>query len=105
MEINLSGVKIDVDWEALGAEEIAQNLRVLFSTAVGAVPYDRDFGINVDAILGTPLPIAQGRLVVEYTEKTRRYEPRAEVKEVIFDSDPNEGKLVPRVVIDIVSDD
>ena len=100
--IDLNGVTIEaVNFGAQGDEEIYQNLRTLYTTPVGTVPFDREFGINSD-VLDSSLPIAQGRLTVEYIEKTRKYERRAMVKEVEFISNTENGVLMPKVVIEIV---
>ena len=42
--IDTSGVKIIFD--AIGSDEILQNLRTLYTTPQGTVPFDRDFGID-----------------------------------------------------------
>lgn len=100
MMIDYSLVQIGgIDFAAEGNAEIYQNLKILYTTPVGTVPYDRNFGINTE-YLDAPLPLAQGRLIVEYTEKTKVYEPRATVKEVNFEMDSENGKLIPKVVID-----
>ncbi len=96
MEINLNAAEIIFD--ASGAEEIVQNVRTIITTARGSVPLDRNFGINID-VLDLPLEEAKGRLVVEYTEQIKRYESRARVSEVTFETDALQGKLYPKVVI------
>lgn len=99
--IDYQSVQItSLNLNALGNEEIYQNLKVLYTTPEGSVPFDRNFGINMD-FLDKPLPIAQGRLMIEYREKTSRYEPRAMVQEVTFQGDPLNGTLKPKVVIEI----
>ncbi|MGO4890283.1 hypothetical protein ACJ2A9_21250 [Anaerobacillus sp. MEB173] len=99
--IDYKAVNVEViNFSAIGIDEVYQNLKVLYTTPEGTVPFDREFGINTDFI-DEPIPIAQGRLIVEYTDKTRRFEPRATVDEVFFHTDVNTGKLVPRVVIRI----
>lgn len=92
----------NIDFAAQGNEEINQNLKTLYTTIEGTVPFDRKFGVNIDFI-DSPIPIAQGKMIVEYTEKTRRYEPRARVEEVNFEANPLTGKLIPKVVIQLVS--
>jgi phage baseplate assembly protein W len=97
--INSESVKIEnINFAAQGVEEIYQNLKVLYTTPEGSVPFDRNFGINTD-FLDEPIPIAQGRLMVEYRRKTKRYEPRASVEEVTFEHDSATGRLYPKVVI------
>lgn len=104
MMIDYSMVKIEnIDFAAEGNTEIYQNLKILYTTPAGTVPFDRDFGINIE-FLDAPIPLAQGRIIVEYTEKTKTYEPRAAVKEVNFDIHPQSGNLIPKVVINLVSD-
>lgn len=100
--IDIENVIIDINFQANGHEEILQNLQVLYTTPVGTVPFDREFGININLIDYT-MPIAKGKLTVEYTEKTRKYEPRAIVKEVNYERSNKDGKLVPKVVIEIVN--
>ncbi|WP_404427312.1 hypothetical protein LG296_01710 [Ureibacillus chungkukjangi] len=104
MIIDYSSVLIsDIDFAAEGNSEIFQNLKTLYTTIAGTVPFDREFGINID-FLDMPIPLAQGRLIVEYAEKTSIYEPRASVKEVDFEVDTVNGKLIPKVVIEVVSE-
>ncbi|WP_163538312.1 GPW/gp25 family protein [Gracilibacillus sp. YIM 98692] len=90
----------NINFSAIGAQEIYENLRILYTTPEGSIPFDREFGINM-AFLDQPTQIAQGRLIVEYTEKTKRFEPRAVVQEVLFDQDEQTGHLQPKVVIAI----
>lgn len=92
---------VNIDFGAEGNTEIYQNLKTLYTTPAGTVPFDRDFGINIE-LLDAPIPLAQGRLIVEYTEKTEKYESRASVKEVNFEVNPKNGKIFPKVVIEIV---
>lgn len=98
--IDWQAVRIEnINFSATGVNEIYENLRILYTTPEGAVPFNRKFGINT-SFLDEPDPIAQGRMIVEYTQKTRQFEPRATVKEVYFDVDTQNGKMVPRVVIE-----
>lgn len=89
-----------LDFSAQGSREVFQNLKTLYTTAEESVPFDREFGINTD-FLDAPITIARGRLTQQYIEKTRKYEPRAEVVEVHFDKSDAQEKLKPRVVINI----
>lgn len=90
-----------IKFDAQGVEEIYQNLMIIYTTPIGTVPYDREFGIDI-SFLDQPIHIARGMITMEYTEKTLRYEPRAAVSEVHFDQDELNGELVPRVVIELV---
>lgn len=100
--IAIENTIIDINLQAKGYEEIYQNLQVIYTTPVGTVAFDREFGIDID-VLDNPIPIAKGRLIVELIEKTRKYEPRAIVKEVTFKRSEKDGKLIPKVVIEIDS--
>lgn len=99
--IDYQSVEIgNLNFAAQGSQEIYENLKILYTTPMGSVPFDRSFGIET-SFLDEPYPIAKGRLTVEYIQKTRLYEPRANVREVLFEHDINSGVLIPKVVIDI----
>ncbi|AKL95023.1 phage baseplate assembly protein W [Clostridium aceticum] len=78
------------------AEEVIRNLRVLFTTPQGTVPFDRGFGVDF-SIVDEPVNLARGKITVEYVRKAQRYEPRAKVTEVFFEY--KENKLIPRVKV------
>ncbi|MBP1924586.1 phage baseplate assembly protein W [Sedimentibacter acidaminivorans] len=98
--IDLNSVSIDkIDFGVQNYDEIYQNLRIIYTTPVGTVPFDRNFGIDF-SILDYSLPITQGKLLIEYIEKTKKYEPRVKVKEVFFVPNEENGTLIPKVVIE-----
>lgn len=97
--IDLKNVQIS-NIGASDNDEIIRNLKVIYTTPAGTVPFDREFGIDM-GIQDEPLNIAQGKLTVEYINKAKRYEPRASVKEVTFDIDHVNGKITPKVVVSI----
>lgn len=80
-------------------KEIIQNLKVLFSTPQGTVPFDRAFGIDI-SIIDEPINIAEGLLLVEYIDKARIYEPRVNITEISILRNVNSGILYPQVVIE-----
>ncbi|OLS34225.1 hypothetical protein BTR22_19245 [Alkalihalophilus pseudofirmus] len=88
------------NFAATGVEEVLQNVKMIFTTPAGTVPFDREFGINID-FLDKPIHLAQAMIRMEYAEKIAAYESRARVLEVSFMSDPYKGLLIPKVVIDI----
>jgi phage baseplate assembly protein W len=98
--INPQNTAIVFDFTATNAEEIYACLRTLFSTPVGTVALDRDFGIDF-SILDHPVNIAQSRYSVELNEKIRKYEPRVKIKEVSFEADGLTGTLYPKVVVEL----
>ncbi|WP_121614799.1 hypothetical protein [Virgibacillus halodenitrificans] len=99
--IDYKAVRIaGVDFGANGLNEVYQNLQSLYTTPEGTVPFDRGFGINTD-FLDEPLPIAKGKIMMEYRQKTQEYEPRAIVDSVTFEANELSGYLTPKVVISI----
>lgn len=97
--INASNVEID--FSASGNSEIIQNIKVILTTPAGTVPFDRDFGIDME-ILDAPVALAKAKLTVEYIKKVKKYESRAKVEKVTFTNDVFNGYLVPKVVIGLV---
>ena len=83
-------------------EEIYRNLQVLYGTMAGEQALDRDFGISID-LVDHPDPSTQAKFVAEVVEKTRRYEPRANVLRVDWAAEgAKAGNLKSKVVIEIV---
>lgn len=80
--------------------EILRNLKIIYTTPQGTVPFDRSFGIDTD-ILDEPINIAKGKLTVAVFNQTQKYEPRATIKQVTFDMDEKSSKIVPKVVVEI----
>jgi len=97
--IDLNSTEIEINAGATGDEEIYQNIKVIITTAVGTVPFDRDFGIDY-SMIDSPTEIAKGFLTVEIIEKVRKYEPRADVKEVLFNV--IDEKIIPRIILNLV---
>ena len=84
--------------------DILRCLNVLYSTPLGTVALDREFGLDW-SVLDLPLEMAKGRLTIEIIEKTRKYEPRVEVVKFCFDTQLVEGlngKLAGKVVLKFV---
>lgn len=98
--IDYESVKIEsFNLHAKGTEDIYQCLKVLYTTPVGTVPFDRNFGLDM-SFLDDPIPVAKGKLMVEYRQKTMEYEPRVSVQDVTFTQGDLNGTLVPKVVIE-----
>ena len=86
------------DFTAVDEAEIYQNLKTLFTTPIGTVPLDRDFGIDF-RILDQPLPVARNKYSIELSEKVQRYEPRVSIKALTFEYEELIGRMYPRVVV------
>ncbi len=82
-------------------EEIAQNVRMIITTAKGSVPLDREFGIDAKA-LDKPLAVAQAVLSSEIVSAISKYEPRARVTKIVYQGKEQEGRLEPTVRIEVV---
>ncbi len=82
-------------------EEIAQNVRMIITTAKGSVPLDREFGIDAKA-LDKPLAVAQAVLSSEIVSAISKYEPRARVTKIVYQGKEQEGQLEPTVRIEVV---
>ncbi len=81
------------------AEDIRSCLSALYSVREGTQPMDRSFGLSTEFV-GKPLPVAKNELAVEIIQKTRLYEPRVNVTQVLFDYEPENGKLRPVVYVE-----
>lgn len=66
-------------------EEISQNICLLLSTVKGSVTLDRNLGLQGDFI-DDPTPRAIMKFRIYITELIKEYEPRVEVKKIIFEN-------------------
>lgn len=85
--------------------EIRQNVATILKTIKGSVPLDRDFGVDFSP-LDSPDNQSMMLWKLAAIDAIERDEPRAKVKnfELIEDkSDGAEGKLVPRVTLEVVT--
>ena len=87
----VSGVSEDV-------EDIKNNLNMLYSTPSGTVALNRDFGLDW-SFVDLPQEVAKSIFTAEVVAKTAKYEPRAAVSEVIWETSSEAGQLLPKVVI------
>lgn len=79
-------------------QEIKRNLELLYTTAEGTCPGDRSFGLDM-SFESCPMAAAQNMVALEIIEKTEIYEPRAEVKNISFLSDAEDGCLRPQITV------
>jgi phage baseplate assembly protein W len=99
--ITVESISKDVVYGATGVEEVLQNVRTILSTRKGSVPLDRNFGIASE-FLDSPLPQAQAEINTDVFEQLRKYEPRAQLKEITFDIDPINGRIAPKVKVEVL---
>ena len=95
--IDLKNITVTFDYSNGEVADIKRCLETLYQTAEGTCPLDREFGLNTDFV-GMPMDVAKNLFAVEITEKTDRYEPRATVKSINFQTG-NDGQLKAEVVI------
>lgn len=96
--IEIGNVKINFDYQAPEIEDISRCLRTLYATREGSQPLDREFGLNWDFI-DKPLPVAQNEFALEVILKTKKYEPRARIKEAKFVFDNISGNMIPTITL------
>ena len=80
-------------------EEVIQNVRTIINTIKRSVPLDRAFGIDGD-VVDKPMPVAEAQLSNEIFTAVRKYEPRARIENIRFESNLT-GKLNVKVVVSI----
>ena len=82
--------------------DVYNRLITLYGSRVGEQTLDREFGLNMDC-LSLPAEAAEAKLTAEIIRKTKKYEPRAQVLEVSYEtSRSQQGNIRPKVVINIV---
>lgn len=81
---------------------VLQNLAVLFGTRKGTVPMYRDFGLDM-RFIDMPMEAAKTVLLAEAIEAVKKFEPRAEVISVRYESDEElKGTAKPIVEVMII---
>lgn len=79
-------------------DEVIQNVRMILSTVIYTVPYDRSLAITGD-YLDNPIQLNKALVKADIFNAIKNREPRAEVINISFDGDALEGKLKPTVRI------
>lgn len=77
-------------------EEIKRCIEMILSVRAGEQPMDRDFGIDIEGIVGYPMNVARNMLSLEIIEKIKRYEPRVRVVSVQIEFGAD-GQIIPHV--------
>lgn len=92
-------IEISIKEVSNTAEDVRRCLQVLLGTRAGSLALDRDFGLEWD-FLDMPTEAAKAACSAELIAKIERYEPRAVVTRVTFDSNPA-GLLRPRIEVEL----
>ena len=85
--------------ESTEERDVYNCLKTLYGSREGEQALDREFGLNMDCLSLA----AEAKLTAEIIRKTKKYEPRAQVLEVSYEtSRSQQGNIRPKVVINIV---
>lgn len=79
-----------------GLRSVQQGIDILLSTQRGSLVFNPDFGIDIMAYIGIPIPIAAAEISREIQEQIEIYEPRIEVTRIQSLPTPD-GKLTVTV--------
>ena len=99
--VALDAMPKNITFGATGVLAVMQNVRTILTTRKGTQPLDRDFGISFD-FLDSPALLTRAKAEQECFMALRKYEPRAVLKEIRWDSDITSGKFWPDVLIQVV---
>jgi phage baseplate assembly protein W len=81
-------------------EEILQNITMILLTTKYTAPLDRNFGLSA-RFLDRRTPVAESILVAEIYDAIEQYEPRVEIVSVNFERDERNGRITPRLEVEI----
>lgn len=84
-------------------EEVLQNVRTIFATAVYSVPLDRELGIDA-TIVDEPVNTVRQKLSGRIVKALRKYEPRADVRRIEYEYNADMDKVIPRIYLYIRSE-
>lgn len=104
-QISASDLK-HVRWsESDTVNSVIQNIAIILSTPLGSVPLYREFGLDM-TFVDKPEPVARVLMIAAVQTAIPRWEPRAAVRSVTPQADPDRpGKLRPLVEVDISLDE
>lgn len=91
-----------VRWsESDTVNSVIQNIAIILSTSLGSVPLYREFGLDM-TFVDKPEPVARVLMIAAVQTAIPRWEPRATVRSVTPQADPDQpGRLRPLVEVDI----
>ena len=91
----------DIVFGSTGVLEVIQNVKTILTTRKGTQPLDRDFGISFD-FLDSPVLKTRAMAEQECFMAIKKYEPRAILKEVRWETDILSGKFWPDILVQVV---
>lgn len=85
-------------------KSILQNVAIILRTRQGTVPLYRQFGVSM-GYLDKPTPVAAPLYHSQIKEAIEEFEPRVEVVNISFTTDPTTpGVLLPTVEVNIINE-
>ena len=81
-------------------DEVAQNVLMIVTTLKGTIPYMRNFGVRQE-LIDQPVLAARSKLTGEIIAAVKKFEPRAKVLRVLFDSQNLSGNLFCKIIIEV----
>jgi phage baseplate assembly protein W len=98
--VKIESLPANVAYGLSGVLEIMQNVRTILTTRRGTVPLDRDFGISFD-FLDSPINKTQAKAEQEIFLQLKKYEPRAILKQIMWETDVISGQISPSVKVEV----
>lgn len=94
----IDGVQIVINgvYERELRNDISEKCEFLLTLIKGTIPMNRDIGID-PGIVSQPLYIAQQMYTMSAIETIEKYETRAIVEEVQFETTAGAGNMIPKV--------
>jgi phage baseplate assembly protein W len=96
----VESLPVSVSYGLSGVPEVMQNVRAILMTRRGTVPLDRDFGISFD-FLDSPINTTRAKAEQEIFLQLKKYEPRAILKQILWETDVISGRISPSVKVEV----
>jgi phage baseplate assembly protein W len=98
--VKIESLPANVIYGLTGIQEVMQNVRMILTTRRGTVPLNRDFGISFE-FLDSPINITRAKAEQEIFLQIKKYEPRAILKQIMWETDVVSGQILPTVKVEV----
>jgi phage baseplate assembly protein W len=98
--VTVESLPTNISFGLTGVSEVMQNVRTILTTRRGTVPLDRDFGISFE-FLDSPINTTRAKEEQEIFLQMKKYEPRAILKQIIWNADVLSGQISPTVKVEV----
>jgi phage baseplate assembly protein W len=98
--VTVESIPANVTYGLTGISEVMQNVRTILTTRRGTVPLDRDFGISFE-FLDSPINTTRAKVEQEIFLQLKKYEPRAILKQILWDTDVLSGLISTTVKVEV----